>query len=267
MTNGGCVVAGCDVGSLTSKAVILEDDHVVATALERNLATPAQSAEAVLDLALSRAGMERTELKACVATGYGRFEIPFASVHASEITCHAVGVRFAAPGVNTVLDIGGQDCKAISLDDDGNVHGFQMNDKCAAGTGRCLEVLAEALGLDVTELGPAGLSSRGKVSVSNKCSVFMELDVQQLLHRGVAKKDIAWAICDAVAQRAAKLVGSLGVKPLVCISGGVSKNACVVDRLAQRMGTRLVTMSVDAQLAGALGAAVLAAREATKPCG
>ena len=203
------IFAGIDVGSLTAKAVLLRDGRVIAWHVEPVQATPAQSAGRVLEAALAKARVRRADLARVCATGYGRHELPFADLERSEISCHGLGTFTSNPAVRSVIDIGGQDCKVVVLDAAGLVDDFAMNDKCAAGTGRTLELLARTLGLPLGELGPRALRSRRALPVSNKCSIFMELDVMQWMHQGRRVEDIARRITASVARRVAALAGKV----------------------------------------------------------
>jgi len=262
------IFAGIDVGSLTAKAVLLRDGRVAAWHVEPVSATPALSARRVLGAALEKAQVNSEELARVCGTGYGRHELPFAGdgpapayCERSEISCHGLGTFTSNPAVRSVIDIGGQDCKVVVLDAAGLVDDFVMNDKCAAGTGRTLELLARTLGLPLGELGPRALRSRRALAVSNKCSIFMELDVMQWMHQGRRVEDIARGITASVARRVAALAGKVTLRPGVCISGGVSKNAAVVRELEQALGLRFVPLAHDPQIMGALGAACFARLE------
>jgi predicted CoA-substrate-specific enzyme activase len=201
-----------------------------------------------------------------VGTGYGRTKVPFADENISEITCHGVGAYWQEPSIKTIVDIGGQDCKVISLDSDGYVADFAMNDKCAAGTGRFLEGVARALKLDLEELGPISLKSNNPCVISSQCSVFAESEVVTLLADGIDIADIVAGIHKAVANRLISMVNKIGVKKDVTIVGGVSKNAGVVKFLEESFG-EIKKLAVDPQLGGALGAALLAREKMEKKYG
>lgn len=257
------LAVGIDIGSLTAKAVVLEDGAVRCAHVMRVKPRPADSAKAVLAAALAASGARMQDIDACCATGYGRMEIPFATMQVSEISCHALGAHVTDPAIRTVIDIGGQDCKVIALDEQGKVRSFIMNEKCAAGTGRCLEILAKAIGVDLSDLGLLSLKSRRPISITNKCSIFMELEVLQHFYRKARLRDIAAGINLAVARRVAALARSMEVLPEICLTGGVSKNAGVASGLERIMGIRFKPLSTDPQLMGALGASVFAQREAS----
>jgi predicted CoA-substrate-specific enzyme activase len=252
------IVAGCDVGSLTAKAVILEDDTIISMKIIRDRATPVESATVVMDETLREAGLTYNDISFCCSTGYGRNSIPFASMNMSEISCHGLGAFWADNAVRTIIDIGGQDCKVVAIDDNGRVKDFVMNDKCAAGTGRSLEILARTIGVPLERLGPVSLKSWRPARITNKCSIFMELEVLQLLYRKKKPADIAFGINEAVAKRVVALVGTMELEKHIAITGGVSKNIGVVRSLEDLLDIRFRKLPVDPQVIGALGAAVFA---------
>ena len=256
------IVAGCDVGSLTAEAVILADGKILCGRIIPVRPTALESARAVMDLALTETGLSYERLDACCSTGYGRFSIPFAKKNMSEISCHALGAFTALSSVRTVIDIGGQDCRVIAVDDGGMIEDFAMNEKCAAGTGRSLEILASAVGLSLPRLGEAALKSRGPFSINNRCSIFMEEEVLFHIQRKSRTSDIAYAITSAVAKRVASLARSVRLAPAFAITGGVAKNPAVVERLESLLAIRFSPLPLDPQLVGALGAAMFAARQA-----
>ena len=211
---------------------------------------------------LDRLNLLHDDIGFSVATGYGRETIPFANANVSEISCHAKGAHFLVPGIRTVIDVGGQDCKAIRVDTDGSVEDFVMNDKCAAGTGRSLELNSEALGVEVSELGPLSLEANEAIVITSQCSIFTELEIMHLLMEGRSTSDIAAGINQAMARRVKMLVGRVGIKNDVGITGGVSKNVGVVKILQKMLNTKFVEFSEDPQIMGALGAALFAAEKA-----
>ncbi len=255
------ITAGIDIGSLTAKAVILRDKKIAGYDVMRVRARVNESAEAVLHGALIAAGVSLAQVKYCCSTGYGRFEIPYSQMNMSEISCHGRGAHWVRPTVRTVIDIGGQDCKIVCLDADGQVKSFLMNNKCAAGTGRSLELLSRSIGLSLQRLGPLSLRSRRKLQISNKCSIFMEMEVLQHLYKRKRRADIAYAINSAVAQRVVQMAHTQPIEDEVCITGGVSKNIGVVHILEELLGVHFCTLPVDPQIMGALGAAVFARDE------
>jgi len=258
------VVAGCDVGSLTSKAVIMKDNRIIGSALIRSRAKPQAAAEQVLEMAIANAGISRIQLAGCVGTGYGRERIPFVDAVASEIRCHAKGACWMAPAIRTIIDIGGQDCKVIRVDERGEPVRFVTNDKCASGTGRFLEVMAKVLEIDIGELGEQNRRSTAPVNLASTCTVWAQADVISHLHAGIPTADIAAGVNLAMAKRVATLVNSVQPEKEICMTGGVAKNSGVVAVLESLLGNRMKKLrKSDPQLAGAIGAALIAADSIT----
>jgi len=258
------ITAGIDIGSLTAKAVILQGKKILGYDVMRVRARVGESAEAVLSGALIAAGVSQAKVQFCCSTGYGRFEIPSSQMNMSEISCHGRGAFWARDTVRTVIDIGGQDCKIVCLDDKGRVRSFLMNNKCAAGTGRSLELLSKSIGLSLGQLGTLSLRSRKRLQISNKCSIFMEMEVLQHLYKRNRRADIAYAINDAVAKRVVQMAHAQPIESEICITGGVSKNVGVVKILEELLRVRFCDLPVDPQIMGALGAAVFAQDELAK---
>ena len=258
------LTAGVDVGSLTAKAVVF--DTVSRTAVGRSLVQlahdPAAAGRQAFAVALAEAGVEHKDVAVIAATGYGRIAVDCADFRVTEISCHACGVHHLLPAVRTVVDVGGQDSKVISLDEGGRALDFEMNDRCAAGTGRFLEVMAGALGTDLAGLSELALASAHPATLSSTCTVFAESEVIGLLVQGRAHTDLAAGLCLAVAQRVAALAQRLGLMPEVAFTGGVALNAGVRRALESVLGLP-VTIPSEPQLTGALGAAVLAAQRWT----
>ena len=252
------IVAGCDVGSLTSKAVVLNSHKVLGQAIIKSGFKPEDSAQEVMNEALIAAGLSMKDIAFCIGTGYGRERIPFVGKAVSEIACHAKGAQFLMPSARTVIDIGGQDCKAIKVDAQGTVVKFFTNDKCAAGTGRFLEVMAGILGINLDELGMLSKQARSPLMLASTCTVWAQAEVIHHLNAKKSKADIASAINQAMAGRVAILARSVGIEKDVCMTGGVAKNAGVVSALEKQLGVNIRRLRTDPQLVGALGAAVLA---------
>ena len=253
------ITAGCDVGSLTSKAVIMKDNRIVAQEVIRSRTKPAESAVAVMDCALQKAGMTLADINFCVGTGYGRDRIPFVQEAVSEISCHARGARWLLPTVKTVIDIGGQDCKAMRIDKDGKIVKFITNDKCASGTGRFLEVMARLINVSLDDLGELSARAKAPITMANACTVWAQADVIQHLNDGVAAEDIGAGINNAMASRMAVLANNIGLERDLCMTGGVAKNAGVVTALEKLLGMTIKRIKkVDPQLVGAVGAALIA---------
>jgi len=254
------ITAGCDVGSLTSKAVILKDGRILKTAIIKSRPKPADSAVEVMNQALSQAGLSLEDITSCVGTGYGRDRIPFVGDTATEIACHGRGAHWLVPSARTVIDIGGQDCKAIRLDAGGGMLKFTANDKCASGTGRFLEVMARLLGIELSEIGGMSAESKSPITLASACTVWAQADVIQHLNNRVPVADIAAGINNAMAARMAIIVNGIGCERDVVMTGGVAKNAGVVAALEKMLGLRIKRVSrSDPQLAGAIGAALIAA--------
>jgi predicted CoA-substrate-specific enzyme activase len=250
-------VAGVDIGSASSKALILEGERILQHAIVTTGAESVGSAERVMDLALEGAGLRLDDLRYVVATGYGRVIVPFADEEVTELSCHARGAHRLFPGVRTVLDMGGQDCKAIRCDDQGRLGDFAMNDKCAAGTGRFLELMADVLQIPLDEIGPLSLEASEAVPVSNTCAVFAKSEVAALVRQGRDPRDVLAGLHDALASRIWALLRKIGVEPEFAIAGGIGKNVGVVRRIEERAGLRAL-LPPEPQITGALGAALFA---------
>ncbi len=255
------IVAGCDVGSLTAKAVIM-NGSLLGHAVIKAKAKPEESAAEVMDLALEKARLKMENISFCVGTGYGRNKIPFVNLAVSEIACHGKGAQWIMPSVRTVIDIGGQDCKAMRMDKDGNVLKFSTNDKCAAGTGRFLEVMARLLGVSLDELGTISENAKDPLSLSSTCTVWVQAEVIHHLNSQKPIADIAAAINRAMAIRVGILANQVSVEKDICMSGGVAKNRGVVSHLEKLLGIKIKKLKYDPQIVGALGAAVIAGEKA-----
>jgi len=257
------IVAGCDVGSLTAKAVIMAEDAILSQAVLRVRAQPADAARQVMQQALDEADRAWEDMVFCVGTGYGKDRVPFADRVESEIACHARGAWWRVPTTRTIIDIGGQDAKAMRVDADGRVVRYIYNDKCASGTGRFLEVMADALEVRLEDMGRVGQTARETLAISNQCVIFAETEVVSLVNAGKAVPDIVAGLHRAMADRVAALAGSIGVENDVVMTGGVAKNAGVFDALAAGIGTELKPLDgLDPQIVGALGAALFAEQHA-----
>ena len=246
---------GIDVGSTTSKCVILNNGSQLIASSLIPVGTGTSGPRRALEDALEQAGVSRGRLSAVTATGYGRNSFDGADHVVSELSCHALGASALMPGIRTVIDIGGQDAKALRVSPSGKLENFLMNDKCAAGTGRFLEVMARILELDVSELAAMDEKATGKVNISSTCTVFAESEVISQLAKNVDLHDLVAGIHASVAVRTAGLVRRLGVTAPVGMTGGVARNAGVVRALENELGTS-IAVSPLSQLAGAYGAAV-----------
>ena len=256
-------VAGCDVGSTTGKAVVLGDGRIVGTSLIPSRIDPELTARSALENACAEAGMFLEALSYSIGTGYGRNEVPFAQENVSEITCHGIGAHRLDPRTRTVVDIGGQDVKAISLHDDGKVREFAMNDKCAAGTGRFYEAMSRIFDMDLDTFSKLSLEATRTVPVTSQCSVFAETEVISLISKRHPPADIAAGGQAAVAKRVFALARRVGVRPQLAVTGGCAKNAGLLSTLGRVLRTEVTMVSIDPQLVGALGAADLANRRMT----
>ncbi|MFO8102406.1 MAG: acyl-CoA dehydratase activase [Dehalococcoidia bacterium] len=253
------IAAGCDIGALTAKAAIMRDGELVGTEIIPVKPDAVRSATEVMGRLLGRLGLSFDDIDYCVSTGYGRRIIPFADTNISEISCHARGAWWLVPSIRTVLDAGGQDCKAIRVGDKGELKDFRMNMKCAAGTGKSLEIMAEALGVGITELGELALQASEPVSLKNQCCILTEITIRRLILEGRTEADVAAGICNHTAKYIAALVQDMGARNDIGFTGGIAKNAGVVTSLEHILKTELVEFPVDPQLIGAIGAALFAA--------
>ena len=250
--------AGVDVGSLTCDVVILDDaGHVAASEIVLTGARARAAAERALGSARAKAGLDGKPFTALVATGYGREGVAGRTRSVTEITCHARGAFHLFPQTRLVLDVGGQDCKAIALDGGGGVVDFAMNDKCAAGTGRFFEMMAHALEVDLDDFGVLALRATKQVSISSVCTVFAESEVVSLVVEGEPVENILGGLCRAAAERVSKLAHHVGLAAPVTLTGGVAKNPGFRSALEGLLGLK-VEVPQEPQLVGALGAALLA---------
>lgn len=252
--------AGIDIGSVTTKAVILdEEEKIRAFSFMPTSANQQKSGEDILTQVLEKTGKPRNSIKYMVSTGYGRRALSFSNNVSPEIICHAVGTRFLFPDVRTIIDIGGQDSKIIVLDEKGNIIKFEMNDKCAAGTGRFLEILSERiLNISLEELGPLSLESRNPAILSSVCTIFAESEVISYLSENKPKKDIAAGLHRSIAKRIIGMgtAGSISFKEPIVFSGGVARNIGVIRAIEEVLDKKVITPE-EPQITAALGAAVL----------
>lgn len=259
---GEIITAGVDVGSVSSKCAVLVDGRMYAFSLMRTGSSSSDSAVKVMEQALDGSGMGLQDIHYVVGTGYGRVNVPFANKTITEIACHARGANFVwGPGVRTVLDMGGQDCKAIRCDERGKVTAFLMNDKCAAGTGRGMEVFADLLEVPIEDVGDLSFQVEEEPPpVSSTCVVFAKSEATALLREGWAKNKVLAAYCSAMAHRVFTLLERIDVEKEFVISGGISKNIGVVKRLEKEVGLRSLPAppEYDPQLVGAIGAGLFA---------
>jgi (R)-2-hydroxyacyl-CoA dehydratese activating ATPase len=249
--------AGIDIGSTMTKAVITDGGgNVLGSVIGPTGAQHRHLALQVMGEALDKTGLVLKTLDFIVATGYGRINVPFADKQITEITCHARGIRALFPTVRTVIDIGGQDSKGIKLDAGGKVINFVMNDKCAAGTGRFLEVIADTLGIPLAEMGALSLTAKEAVPISNTCTVFAEHEVTSRLAEGVGIPEIIAGLHAAIAGRVVNLVRTLGIQKDVAVTGGGAMNMGLIRAVEIQVGFP-VLVPAEPLLTGALGAALL----------
>ncbi len=257
------LTAGVDVGSVSSQAVILADGELLAYSSVRTGSVSRDSARKAMDGAIGAidgGGVRLEDIQFIMGTGYGRVNVPFAHKTLTEISCHARGANYLGGSrVRTILDMGGQDCKAIRCNAEGKVTSFIMNDKCAAGTGRGMEVMADLLSVPIDELGPLSLTiDKEPPTVSSTCVVFAKSEVMDLLRQGWSKAEVLAAYCEAMAHRVVILLERIGVEEEFTVTGGIAKNVGVVRRVEKALGVKSVTIKPDPQIAGAVGAALLA---------
>ena len=248
---------GVDIGSATSKCVILHSSVDIAASAVCQGGTGTSGSEKAVKEALKCAGLSMEDMGSIVATGYGRNTFKSAVKTLSELSCHAKGSLFLCPGARAVIDIGGQDCKAMRLTGDGRLDGFSMNDKCAAGTGRFLEVMAKVLEVELHEMGDIGYGTDKIIEITSTCTVFAESEVISQLSKGADKRSLVGGIHRSVAMKAAGIAKRLGIADPVFFSGGVSRNSGIVKALSFELGMEILT-DPRAQLAGAIGAALYA---------
>ena len=250
-------VMGIDFGSTTAKTVILDlKGRVVSSCVSHMGAVSGEGVKASIAGALQEAGLTQADMGRTVSTGYGRRMLDEADKNYTEITCHARGAFAMVPEARLVIDIGGQDSKAISLDGTGLVSQFAMNDRCAAGTGKFLEVLARAMDIELEKMGEVAMQSENALKISSMCATFAETEVISLLAEGQTKPDVLGAVHAAIANRTVGLVGRVGKKGPVVMTGGVAKNKAAVHYIEQALGMTIILPQTP-QIAGALGAALI----------
>lgn len=240
---------------MTKVVIVDKDEEICASVIKHTGAEHRRMANQVIEEALTQAGLSLDEISYVIATGYGRITVPFADRQVTELTCHARGVFHFFPNVRLAIDIGGQDAKGLKIKS-GKLLDFTMSDKCAAGTGRFLEVIADSLDLRVNDLGSISLKSTNKVSISSTCTVFARQEVVSRISEGAPLEDILAGIHDAIASRVARMVERLKVEPDVVFTGGVAKNIGVVKALEENLGCE-VLIPEEPLLSGAIGAALL----------
>jgi predicted CoA-substrate-specific enzyme activase len=253
------ITVGIDVGSITTKAAVIEDgklisDKIVTTGYNAKAAGKKIFVEITADL-----DIDGSSVKRIISTGYGRKSLNFADKAVTEITCHAVGAHYLNPKVRSVIDIGGQDSKVISIDERGGVKDFAMNDKCAAGTGRFLEVMARALEVDLGNFGNLSITAGHPSRISSLCTVFAESEVISLISQGEKRENIIAGIHESIAARVSAMANRVGIKTPIMMTGGVAKNVGVLKALETKLG-QPIEVSEKTQVTGAIGAALIAQR-------
>jgi len=244
------------LGSTMTKVVIIDgDEEICSRVIGPTGAEHRRLANKVMEEALQKANLPFDEISYVVATGYGRINVPFADRQVTELTCHTRGLVSLFPTVSTAIDIGGQDAKGLKIRD-GKLIDFVMNDRCAAGAGRFLEVLATTLGLKVDDLGDISLKSTNEVEISSTCTVFARQEVMSRISEGIPLEDIVAGLHDAIASRVVRMVAKLKIEPDVVFTGGVAKNIGVVKALEENLGCE-VFVPEEPLLSGATGAALL----------
>lgn len=250
------IIAGIDIGSLTTKVAILKNGTMVSHAIERTGVNTNQIARRLLDEALGNSGLSFGDIDKVIATGYGRISIPFAHKQITEITCNAKGVNHFYPKAKMIIDIGGQDTKVIKMGDKGRVENFLMNDKCAAGTGRFLEVAAQTLEVKLNDLGKLSLKANKAVEISSTCTVFAQTEIVSLVAKQIPRENIIAGLHEAIARRVFSLFSCLNPEGEVVMTGGVAKNAGVVKAL-ENLIKRPLLIPKNPQILTAIGAALL----------
>ncbi len=251
------ITVGIDVGSITTKAAVVKDGKLIS---DRVISTGYNAQDAgtkVYQNIMDELGLNPSSVTRIISTGYGRNSVAIADKAVTEITCHAVGAHFLNPSVRSIIDIGGQDSKAIVVDENGGVKDFAMNDKCAAGTGRFLEVMARALEVDLDNFGKFSLKADTPAKISSLCTVFAESEVISLISKGEKRENIIAGIHESIAARVVAMAGRIGLSAPLMMTGGVAKNKGVVKALENKTGYS-IEVSEKTQVTGAIGAALLA---------
>jgi predicted CoA-substrate-specific enzyme activase len=256
------LVAGVDVGSTQTKAIILnENSEIVARGIVNTGANVVKAAEKAFQTARSSAKLDEWDVAYTVGTGYGRYKVLFGDAQITEISCHARGASFLFPNTKTILDIGGQDTKGIRINEKGEVIDFCMNDKCAAGTGRFLAAAADVMGITLDELGDVALQSNNPLRITNVCTVFVETEIMNHLSKGKKGEDILAGVHQSIAARSVSLLRRVGLEKEITFTGGVSKNKGMIKSLEEKLGLH-INVNDDSQFIGAIGAALFALERA-----
>lgn len=251
------ITAGIDLGSLSTKVLILEDDNILSTSVLTTGEEGALVAKKAMDEAIKKANISFEELKNIVSTGYGRKFVPFAKQSKSEMLCHAKGSHWLFPKARTVIDVGAESSKVIRINEEGVVEDFAGNDKCAAGTGVFLDTMAKALEVPLEDIGQLSLEHKEKAQISSMCAVFAESEVVSHVHKGIPRNDILAGIHESIADRIFGMLNRIGVQNDVVMTGGVAKNIGMVRALEEKLGIKIYIPEYP-QMVGALGAALIA---------
>jgi predicted CoA-substrate-specific enzyme activase len=255
------ITVGIDVGSITTKAAVVNDGKLMSDTVMSTGYNAQDAGEKVFEKIIAELEIDATAVDRIIATGYGRKSVAIADKAITEITCHAAGAHFLNPAVRSIIDIGGQDSKAIVADANGGVQDFAMNDKCAAGTGRFLEVMARALEVDINDFGEVSRKADTPAKISSLCTVFAESEVISLIAKGELRENIIAGIHASIAARVAAMAGRIGLSAPVMMTGGVAKNIGVVSALEAKLG-HPIEVSPKTQVTGAIGAALIASSQA-----
>ena len=251
------ITAGIDIGSITTKAAVMADGKLLGTRVIFTGYNSEAAGRRVFEELLDELRLDPSAVRKIISTGYGRNSVTFVNKSMTEIICHGAGAHYLNPGVRSIIDIGGQDSKVIVIDEKGKVKNFAMNDKCAAGTGRFLEVMARALEVDLDGFGAISLKAGSPSKISSLCTVFAESEVISLISKGERRENIIAGIHESIAARVAAMANRVGIVPPVVMTGGVAKNRGVVKAMEKKLGIS-IEVSPYAQVNGAIGAAVLA---------
>jgi benzoyl-CoA reductase subunit A len=272
---------GLDLGSCAAKCVILEDGRLLTYGKAEAGPESTSTAHAAVDAAVHRTGelssgnrlqlpdvrtdhLRIEDMDYIVATGYGRAVVPFAHATVTEISCHGRGAHWLVPGVSTVLDMGGQDCKGVRVNERGEVTNFVVNDKCAAGTGRFIEIIADALKVPLAEVGELSLSSTKTIAFNTVCTVFVKNEALALMKQGVSKADILAGLHEVISQRVVTLLKRVGIEDKFVVTGGIARNVGVVSKIGEKLEGLELTVPAEPQIVGAVGAALFAFDRAKK---
>ncbi|MDX9787884.1 MAG: acyl-CoA dehydratase activase [Desulfobacterales bacterium] len=252
------ITAGIDIGSSSAKIVIMKNNEIIGHAVIPTQPDSVATSKAILEEGLSKSNLTRRNLKYIVATGYGRVNVPYSDEYITEISCHSRGAHWFFPSVRTILDMGGQDCKAIRCNDRGQVTNYMMNDKCAAGTGRFLEIISDTLEIPLEEIGPLSLKASGTIPISSVCAVFARQEIISSLKRGESKENILLSLFESIATRVMGLVYKVGIESDFMVTGGIAKNIGILNRIQNKIKDVNTLACENPQIVGALGAAVFA---------